>query len=128
MLDVGVELVVAPRYQAHAAVRPAAFALVALPVPAVVHDRVADHVRDHKVGLRSRTRERPRLRAAPFMAAQQVRQHQRQPEFPAAPSGYCAGQDLASMSLVSARSCGRTLVWPITGMKFESPPHLGTTC
>jgi hypothetical protein len=29
---------------------------------------------------------------------------------------------------VSARSWGRTRVWPTTGMKLVSPPHLGTTC
>lgn len=39
-----------------------------------------------------------------------------------------AGQAAARITRVSARSCGRTLVRPTTGMKLESPPHRGTTC
>ena len=34
----------------------------------------------------------------------------------------------ARTSRVSASSCGRTFVWPMTGMKLVSPPHRGTTC
>ena len=39
-----------------------------------------------------------------------------------------SGPGLASISRVSARSSGSTLVRPTTGMKFASPPHRGTTC
>ena len=39
-----------------------------------------------------------------------------------------SAQAFASSSRVSPSSCGSTFVWPITGMKFESPPHRGTTC
>jgi hypothetical protein len=39
-----------------------------------------------------------------------------------------AAHACASSFRVSPKSCGTVLVRPITGMKFVSPPHRGTTC
>ncbi|MCZ4497537.1 MAG: hypothetical protein JWQ74_90 [Marmoricola sp.] len=42
--------------------------------------------------------------------------------------GSQAGQAVASRLRVSVSSCGSGLVRPMTGMKFASPDHRGTTC